>query len=482
MKKVYERIISIIAIISILYMSITMIYATSYTVLVSDDFSHALGVGVYRVGFVEYLKASFAFVKYMYFGWVGSYFGMFLQALLSPVNNFWFRQLKCVMILNSILFYLALVFFAWKALSMNKGEKRFVKLVIIAITVFAICGFQSYPEIFFWYSGAASYTIPLSILLFALVLFLKGFESNNVLHIVGAVVLGVMAMGGSLTLVGMGCFAAFIMCLYYVLKEKSVPIKNVIVLFVWICAAGINALAPGNYARHAVMDQSGVHPLKGLYFSTKMVDARWDYFLKETSFVLILLMVLLIGFMWGKKTDDKRERIIKIVVSFVGLVTPIVAAFPAALGYSSDFMQDRVGFMIDFAIILSSINLANILGRELLGSVMLGRRKPIAISIILIGFVVLILDGFSISDIKVCQVSKRLSDGVYQNHYYACKEFMDSLEEYEEGDDVRISSNAFPTFIDDIYNFSLSDDPSYWINRAVSGYYGFNSISVYQEE
>ena len=65
MRKNKEKIISIVAILSILYMVITMVHAASYSVLVADDFSHGNGVGAFHVPFVEYLKASFAYSKVM---------------------------------------------------------------------------------------------------------------------------------------------------------------------------------------------------------------------------------------------------------------------------------------------------------------------------------------------------------------------------------------------------------------------------------
>ena len=145
-----------------------MTYAASFSVLVADDYSHGNGVGVFHVSFWEYLKASFIYSRRQFLEWQGSYFSMFIQALLSPINNYGFRQLRCVMSANALLFFTSVFLLSWKTLNLYNVKNVSVKLVIIAIVIFCFCGFQSYPQIFFWYSGATSYSLPLSILFIAL--------------------------------------------------------------------------------------------------------------------------------------------------------------------------------------------------------------------------------------------------------------------------------------------------------------------------
>ena len=103
-------------------MIIPWILASSYSVLASDDFSHVFGVGVFHSNFIDYFIASIKYSATMYMGWQGTYFSMFLQALLSPLNNFGFPQLRCVMVTNSTLFFLALIFFLFTILKKIKCE------------------------------------------------------------------------------------------------------------------------------------------------------------------------------------------------------------------------------------------------------------------------------------------------------------------------------------------------------------------------
>ena len=222
-EKNHEIVISIFTVCCIFYMVISMVHAASYSVLAADDFSHGNGVGIFHVSFMEYLLASFTYSKSIYLTWQGTYFSMFLQALLSPINNFGFRQLRCIMAANALMFYVSLIIFAWKALSVNAKEKLHVKLMIIAILVFSFCGFESYPEIFFWFSGATSYSFPLSILLFAIVLFWNTYEKKSTISFVGAIVLGVMAMGGVPHCIRDWMFCGFAFCFISLTFYKKNP-------------------------------------------------------------------------------------------------------------------------------------------------------------------------------------------------------------------------------------------------------------------
>ena len=375
MKKKRELILSCIAIAVILIMVITMTAAASFSVLVADDFSHGMGVGAFHVSFPEYLKASAAYARSIYLNWQGTYFSMFVQALLSPINHYGFEQLRWVMVLNSLLFYAALSVLTLCVFQNIGKEKYSVKFWILAILVFCFCGYQSYPEVFFWYSGATSYSIPLSLLFFALALFWKTAEKKSIGMCIASALLGIMAMGGSLAVSGTGCFLSFLFCLYLFLSEKKIPLRHGIIFLTWLAAAGIHALAPGNYARHSVIDQSGIHPGKALYDAVNMASIRWNTFFRSTDLVFLLLVVMLLGFWTGERKADDPNRKYRILVSALALLTPVVTAFPIALGYSSETMPNRCAFLIDVSIILSAIHLAFILGKEVPAQVEAEQKK-----------------------------------------------------------------------------------------------------------
>ena len=145
----------------ILFMVYTMTAGAGYTVLLGDDYTHGVRVGVFHVPFAQYTAASLRYMKEIYLDWQGTYFSMFLQALLSPVNNFGMGQLKVVMVLNALLFFAALFGVVWTAtgLALRQEKAVHIRLTVFSIILFAILDADVFTEIFFWYSGAVAYII-----------------------------------------------------------------------------------------------------------------------------------------------------------------------------------------------------------------------------------------------------------------------------------------------------------------------------------
>lgn len=104
-KEYIKMLINYILVIGIMILILPQVIASTYTVLVADDFAHGVKVGVFHVNFVKYLCKSAEFMMDRYLNWQGTYFSMFIQAFLSPINNFGLPQLRVIMIFNSILFW-----------------------------------------------------------------------------------------------------------------------------------------------------------------------------------------------------------------------------------------------------------------------------------------------------------------------------------------------------------------------------------------
>ena len=152
---------------AIFFMVYVIAASAGYTVIVGDDFTHGVRVGAFHVPFFQYAAASLRYMKEIYLDWQGTYFAMFLQALLSPINNFGLPQLKAVMILNVLLFAASLFGVIWAAFDFILKEKKMpqIRLTVFSIVLFSVLDAEIFTEIFFWYSGAVAYSIPLSFVL-----------------------------------------------------------------------------------------------------------------------------------------------------------------------------------------------------------------------------------------------------------------------------------------------------------------------------
>lgn len=82
-----KNMIFVFSYIGILLLAYVLIHASRWSFYCADDFSHANGVGVFGGNILELLRASFAYMIDTYKTWQGTYFSMFLQAFLSPLNG-----------------------------------------------------------------------------------------------------------------------------------------------------------------------------------------------------------------------------------------------------------------------------------------------------------------------------------------------------------------------------------------------------------
>lgn len=249
---------------AILFMAGVVVSSARCTVLVGDDYTHAVRVGSFHASLPAYLAASLRYSRELYLDWQGTYFAMFLQAFLSPLNNFGLPQLKVVMVCNALLFFAALfgVWWAASGLIWREGRAYGLRLTIYTLLLFAILDAQVFAEIFFWYSGAVAYSLPFSTALLALAALLLSNRGGvpgrgrNVCFVLSAILL-FLAGGGSLIVSGTACYAALLLTVGFYLASGEVSAGNIAVTVSGILGALLNAAAPGNYARHTYTSQGG---------------------------------------------------------------------------------------------------------------------------------------------------------------------------------------------------------------------------------
>lgn len=474
-----KRVLAILCILFSAYMIVTVIRASTYSVLAGDDFSHGNDVGEFHTNLWSYLLASFRFAGQRYITWQGTYFSMFLQALLSPINQYGLKQLRCVMFANSLLFYGSLLYFLIIFMKRNEVKDLFVKCVIIAASVFAVCGYNAYNEVFFWFSGSVSYSFPMAVLLIALAHYMQTDLSGNKAYLISTVLLGFLAMGGTLMIAGIGCYVALLVLAYRYLHDRKIVTKHLLVFLIWLLGAIINTAAPGNYVRHSWIDD-GMHPLSSLKYAFTLTDQRWQH-LSSKNFVFLLVVVFACSLY---VSSNKKKDILKAVCSILGLLTPVVAAFPMVLGYSGEYLPNRCAFVLDFAIAFSAFYCSFTMGGFCKAFLDDNSVRVVLINTALLGVICVLLDGYGLSDFRTMQIASQLRNGVYQDHYEVCRDFLEKLSEYPKGSDVRISIDDFPYEIDNCHNFRMydQDNNEYWINKEVAKYYGLNSIVIYSEE
>ena len=474
-KKQRNNLVIIICVANILLCILPTIITSCYTVLAGDDFSHANGVGYASKNFIEYVGASFAYAKEMYLTWQGTYFSMFMQALLSPLNNYGLPQLRVVMLLNSILFFSAVLFFSYslnKIYEMKIGEGT---ALTYATWIYLITAYKPYQEIFFWFSGATSYSMPFSFGLYGLGAGILYQKDKKRVYLVGAIILGILAVGGSLTVAGTCCYLCLLLFGYSWLEKKRLDKGTTFIFCSWVIGALFNAAAPGNFIRQQKGSETGCHPFNALFMACEEYVERIFWFVKNSNFISILLLVLVVGIIVGRYKKVSKNYII---ISVLAILLPIVTAFPVTLGYADGYYPDRCIFVADLAVILVFTNVVFIVGNYISNSLKKTEKiRNLVVGILVVFFICVGADDYRVSDSSNLHILKCLQNGIYQNYYVSCKEFYASLEN-REGEDVEVKWSELPGEVPTLYNFYLTQNPKGWENRAVSKYYNLSSIKI----
>lgn len=460
-----------------------------YTVLSGDDFTHGVRVGAFHVSLPAYFAASLLYVKDLYLDWQGTFFSMFLQAFLSPINNFGLPQLRAVMVGNAVFFFAALFALLWVGLSFFRAktplfpgetgqeEKRLFPLRLAILTVFfvTIANADVYAEIWFWYSGAVAYSMPFSVLLVALTLFLliNKEEVKSGRKTGGAVCAGLLfflSSGGSLAVAGAGCYTALLLTAVFFLYSRKVSFHNLAVLAAGIGGALINAAAPGNYARHDGTAGAGLHFGQASGYTVRMFVEETGRLFRETIFGLAFLLMIAAGLYLAGKCRIALKAYG--VAAVFALGAGLVAYFPVALGYGSFYIPNRCYFIIDTVLVISLLNLAVFVGicfHKLLNLPADGRSIGVLLYVCLAAAIV---SPLSVAEMPLYRVARSVHNGTYRAYYEKCVEIYRYLETCPEEEVVL----EMPEFIDDFECFYFDADAEGWVNQGIAAYYGKKSV------
>lgn len=463
----------------ILFMAYVISASAGYTVFVGDDFTNSVRIGAFRVPFFEYFAASLHYMKDMYFDWQGTYFAMFIQALLSPLNNYGPAQLRIVMTINALLFFASVFGAVWTGLSLVMREKKElpIRLTLFTLLLFAVLDADVFYEVFFWYCGAAAYCIPFSFVFLSLMLLFllnrgEGSERKKTVLCVLAALLLFLASGGPLIVSGVGCYAALLLTAgFYRGGDRKISVRNTAVTAAGVIGAIINTAAPGNYARHAYSgDDGGWQLFQAVKWTIKIVWIETERLVKETMFGVVLLAMLLLGIYLSKKIPSSLK--VYGVISILAVGIGYVSVFPVVLGYGGTYFPNRCCFVLDTVLVISLCNLAIYAGCVLDRRADLHTDRRTQAVLLILLFAAVLLGPEKISDSALMAVAESKHNGTYRKYYEECVAVYDYLENCAE-DDVVVE---MPEYIDNFECFYLADDGDAWVNVGLAQYYHKNSV------
>ncbi len=474
--KTKKTIITVISVIMILTMSLMIVGNAWYTIYANDDFEHALLTGAFHVGFFDYLKASFAYARDMYMDWQGTYFSMFIQALLSPLNNGGLPQLRIVMVFNAILFLTSFLFFMnTLIIYLKKDVQIHIRLLIFALVFIQLFSSLEYPEIFTWFSGSTSYSFPLSFLFISVSLALMAEEKEKKGLLIASILTGYLGMGGVLGITGMGCSFMLLLVVVPLLFEKKLKKRLSIVFCTYFVFALFATLAPGNFRRRANVS-AAFSPIKAFFLTAKKYFYGAESLFKDTGFIVIFLIFVVLGIIIGKAIAEKDYKRYA-CASVLAFLVPFITLFPIILGYGGyTYFPNRCYFLMNITLTLVFVNLAFLLGfliNRYVGSA--ENAKAVVCVIASLAVVCFLVNGNRAEEnLAIIQINN-LANGSVKRYYNDCNNLLEEIKNSPEEDVV---VERLPDAVPHYADFFLSQDEQYWVNVDVAIISNKKSVKV----
>lgn len=474
-------IVSIICAFLIFLMIFPYAKSASYSVFVSDDFARAIHLKGSEESLRDHIRLTINLLKDNYFHKGGYYISILFISILSPLNILDMHGLGFVMTINVWFYYISIIFLLYNILRMTIVNSTWYGVICVC-TVYLLTEYIQMQESFYWLTGALAYTFPAGCMLCGISCFLIYVRTRKKWVYAAGIILGIVGCGCSLNIPALGCSLLLLILIYYHLKNRNIRTDYMVWFAIWIVFSLVNTLAPGNYVRHGVIDNTGLHPIKAVFGAfIRVYKKRYLNIVSDTDLLFVLLLLLLCGyFIVVKESLNKKHYV---CISIIALLVPIIVAYPLAMGYNSFdpnyALPRRVAQIIDLSIALSLGNAAICAG-QYIRSITEKNIKLVVAMLTLGMFIVSGLDNYSIIDHASLKIYRGLASGIYKDYNAKVSVLLDALRN-REGEDVVVSRNEYPEPIEEFMCLDLSaadtDD-----SMGIVEFYGLKSINIEKSE
>ena len=462
-----------------------------YTVPGADDFSCANAVSVLREDH-NVLSSAIIYTKNVYRTWQGTYTGELIMGLEPSVRES-FRGIRVILIMAVVLFAASLIALVYtvcrKFFGLTSGQAWAAGL----ITEFMAFNISLTGELFSWYTGAAVYTFPLIAIFLCLTFSIRSYFDGKLLYAVLAAVFGIIGAGGSLEVVGFGCAAYLMLLVVYTAGIKNIKanVKRIAFLYVpfvlTVAGALLNTAAPGNFARHDVMEAGGEFAVVPTFASS------WYNLLTHiggliTAYMLPLaLVILFVICICSVSKIVIRGRVLALCIAGAAFIA-VVTIFPVILGYGTYnidayISSTRIIYMFDLVIVLVLLLLACATAlyiREFLRRNQVNAKEQMYKYMVLLFAIAVLFSGEVFKNYQNGMNYKIMDDLKNDRIQIAAQQMgaiYEKIDEAEDGSDVSLVEPVIPGTV--LYIPLYIDYPGYFANAEVANYYNVNSFSIY---
>ncbi len=480
-KKIKNILIKYYWIIILLIIIIPFVATIFFSVPSADDFSMAKGVLDNTNSFLRSIRVANNF----YLTWAGGWPYNLLQCLLNPLS--YTQPHSSLVGISLVAFFVIFIVVVYKyfMVILNKVleiKNKQVCSIIYLIFIAVLLNTNIYPEIFYWFVGN-SYLWEVTFILVCQILVIYFFrEKRNIGLIVATTLFAFIACFAYQLAPFAGIVCLFEMWNYYKRGTKKINIIDFLPLIAMIVGACISCFAPGNFARHTEIDSTGVHFGQALISSIANMEDIYLNFIKSILFIIVFVILLIAGYIIKDKTERK---FVHPVFMWLGQFASVFCViFPIALGYSDGDIPNRMFFLINCVICIWSFICATYTGAWIKQKTILfstSECKKIIVGLCLGAVCCLILckgnsGNVLIEELPWLRTTKSIADVKQESDYY--KEILSNIQG-EPNTDVEVYINDIekPVETGIIKPPQLSTDKESWVNKDMSHYYGFNSLT-----
>lgn len=474
-----SKIIMMISSLLLLTIICPVLMGCLYATPSADDFTNSIGWQNYEEPHLKYMLLN---LINSYKSWQGTYFGSLICGF--PVYyklgltgfRIWLLGAAILFCFSSFLFVISFV--RW--LGIKDSGKYVTTLIYTALFLLYILGTNNLDEIFYWYTGACVYTLPVCFSLLCISFYMLYETNKKKISLVLGIIFAFLGAGGALDIAALLCSLLLFGFLYNYLVLEKIS-RSFLIGLTALSGAIINVAAPGNFVRHATMDEK-IRPLMSIANAILRVNNVISSDFRKGLILAIIIVSFVIAF-------EKLEKDV-FMFKYPGLVTIycyiaiLVTDFPIFLGYSSAYLPGRCAFVEHISIAIYTILASVYWAGWVKNNEIFKFTKEIYLTLAIICIIPLsaYFDVSSLKELTPYKMTWHLAKGDYKTVSKKTASIIEQIEESSEPDVIVYITASADDEWTNIKPIGLSEDSAYWVNTGVAQYYGKSSITIQYTE
>ena len=485
MSKKKEHAILALLVFWVVSMIAPILIATCYAIPSADDFTNATPYLTSKGNLLIYLTQH---TIDTYLNWQGTFTGSFI--CLIPVYTIGsYSLLRIELFVVAVLFMVSLYFFLDNCnQKILKDDRKVVSMLLFATMLFYVLGTSEIDEVFFWHTGVGVYTIPLSLMFFALGVFLQNGEGSRWKFVLASLA-AFLANGGALDICVL--LDSFLLLGFIVdWHQKKTTKKKTWILLAAIVGGLINLVAPGNFMRHAEKTEN-LSLVKNFLHAFVQINRTITSQIETGMLLPVIVLGLFLGFYLSRKVSISVKQLL--VIFLYGNLAMIATDFPVAVGYNGPYFPNRVIFVERIAVFIYVMIIVSAIGIKIGNRCAIDKGHIAILSLMLVIAMAHYANIDNLLEITPYKMSWHLARGDFEREKLKQEAIIAALESSQEREvviktsELGLSEDSSGMAIHEqdaawtnLKTVGLANDPSFWINRDIADYYDKDSIILFE--